>query len=76
MHLLTERSPRNVRESAGFLETGGMALTGYLLREGVLMEAPVHLGFVSTQHTDELVDQVVDAHTRALGRMRKDGILP
>ena len=64
-----------MRESAGFLETGGMALTGYLLRERVLMEAPVHLGFVSTQHTDDLVDQVIDAHVRALRRMKADGLL-
>jgi glutamate-1-semialdehyde 2,1-aminomutase len=75
LHLLTETVPTNVRESAGFAETGGMALTGYLLRERVLMEAPVHLGFVCTKHTDELVDDVIEAHVRALHRMKSDGVL-
>ena len=74
LHLGAPTAPRNVRDSLGFHEPAGHALAGYLLREGVLMEVPVYLGFVSTRHTEALVDEVVDAHRRALARMRADGL--
>ncbi len=70
-------SPRSVRESHAFGDDAndhGMVMTGYLLREGVLMEAPGHLAFVGTTHTEELVDEVIEAHRRALAKMKSDGI--
>lgn len=75
VHLKTAVEPKNVRESQGSSEPGGIALTGYLLREGVLMEAPCHLGFVSTAHTPELVDEAIAAHRAALVKMKRDGIV-
>jgi glutamate-1-semialdehyde aminotransferase len=66
--------PRNVRQSLGFQEPAGQVLAGYLLREGVLMEVPVYLGFLSTRHTEQLVDDVLEAHRRAFARMRADGL--
>ncbi len=70
-------APRSVRESYAFGDDAndyGQVLTGYLLREGVLMEAPGHLSFVGTTHTEELVDEVIDAYRRAIARMTADGI--
>jgi glutamate-1-semialdehyde 2,1-aminomutase len=75
VHLKTDVEPRTVRESCGPGELGGIALTGYLLREGVLMEAPCYLGFVSTVHTAELVDEAIAAHRTALTKMKQDGIV-
>ncbi len=70
-------APRNVRESRAFGEgadDSGTVLTGYMLREGVLMEAPGHLCFLSTSHTEHLVDEVLAAYRRAFVKMVEDGI--
>jgi glutamate-1-semialdehyde 2,1-aminomutase len=74
LHLGTTQHPTTVRESEGFAETGGLALAGYLLREGVLQSAPVHNGYLSAVHTDEDVDVVVEAHRKALRAMVDDGL--
>ena len=75
LHLGTSVFPTSVRESEGFLETGGLALAAYLLQEGVLQSAPVHNGFLSAVHTEEDVDAVIEAHRRSLRRMVTDGLL-
>lgn len=70
-------TPRNVRESNAFgvgSDDSGSVLTGYMLREGVLMEAPGHLCFVGTAHNEQLVDEVLDAYGRAFTKMMVDGI--
>jgi glutamate-1-semialdehyde aminotransferase len=46
-----------------------MQLGAELRQEGLFVHVPVHLGFVSTAHTDEHVEEIVDAHRRALARM-------
>jgi glutamate-1-semialdehyde 2,1-aminomutase len=48
--------------------------SSYLLAEGVLVSAPLHLGFVSTAHTDDDVDEVVAAHRRAFATMQREGL--
>ncbi|HEV7943393.1 MAG TPA: aminotransferase class III-fold pyridoxal phosphate-dependent enzyme [Solirubrobacteraceae bacterium] len=76
LHLGVEGPLRSVRSPAPNGDpTGDRLLAGYLLGEGVLMAAPVHLGFLSTCHTEHLVDEVIDAHGRALAKMKADGIL-
>jgi len=86
LHFGVDAPPRSIRDS-NIRDSGdngrmrpawlvGQVLTGYLLREGVVMEAPSHLGFLSTAHTPEMADEIVAAHRRALVRMREDGVLP
>jgi glutamate-1-semialdehyde 2,1-aminomutase len=48
--------------------------SSYLLTEGVLVSAPLHLGFLSTAHTEQDVDRVVEAHRRAFSAMLSEGI--
>jgi glutamate-1-semialdehyde 2,1-aminomutase len=66
-------APRSRREER--LDNADVAkvMPSYLLREGILMPAPMHLGFVSTAHSESDVDEVVEAHTRALTAMKADG---
>lgn len=75
LHLGSDVPPRSVREEQLPGDDSGRLLAGYLLREGVLMAAPVHLGFVSTSHTEQIVDDVLDAHRRAFAKMKADGLL-
>lgn len=37
--------------------------------EGVLVHTPMHIGFLSTAHTEDDVAEIVDAHRRALARI-------
>lgn len=73
-HFLS-REPHSVRDLGGRDQLKGQLLHHYLLQEGVAMSAPVHLSFLSCAHTSEDVDNVIDAHRRALGRMVRDGIV-
>lgn len=65
--------PTNVRDLQSANVQAGRLLAMQLLLEGVLMSSPVHLGFLSTVHTDDDVDRVVEAHRRALERMKALG---
>lgn len=75
VHLETDVAPRDVRGSAGFINTAAYPLTGYLLREGVLMQAPIHQGFLSAAHTTEDIEAVIAAHTASFSAMKEDGVL-
>jgi len=64
--------PRSVRDLAHDNQEASRLLAAYLLLDGVLMSSPVHLGFLSTAHSDEDVDMVITAHGRALKRMKDE----
>lgn len=51
----------------------GSRLSTELYREGVLTSTPMHLAFMSTAHTEDDVDEIVEAHRRALTRMLAEG---
>jgi glutamate-1-semialdehyde 2,1-aminomutase len=67
--------PESVRDR----DTGGtpiaLLLAARLAEERVLMSAPVHLGFLSTAHSDEDVSRALEAHRRALEGLREEGVL-
>ncbi len=46
----------------------------HLLERGVVVPG-IHLGFMSTAHTDEEVDRIVDAMKESLKEVRKQGML-
>ena len=69
----TPREPHNIREVRGDYEALGRLLSAYLLLEGVLVSSPMHLGFVSTAHTEEDVDFALVAHAKAFQRMQREG---
>lgn len=75
LHLGSSVRPRSVRDQPAGDCVAGRLLAGRLLGEGVLMAAPVHLGFLSTSHTERLVDEVIAAHGRAFAKMKADGLL-
>ncbi len=75
LHLETDEPPRSVRGSAGFINTAAYPLTGYLVREGVLMQAPIHQGFLSAAHTKEDVEAVIEAHRASFAAMKEDGVV-
>jgi glutamate-1-semialdehyde 2,1-aminomutase len=75
LHLETDTPPTSVRGSAGFVNTAAYPLTGYLSREGVLMQAPIHQGFLSAAHTPEDIDAVIAAHATAFAAMKQDGVV-
>ncbi len=65
--------PGSVRDKLADNHVASRLLAAYLLLEGVLMSAPVHLSFLCTEHTEADVDAVIDAHRAALARMRREG---
>jgi glutamate-1-semialdehyde 2,1-aminomutase len=67
--------PRNIRDQAQANAAASRLLAVYLLLEGVLVSAPMHLAFLSTAHTDEDVEMVLEAHRRALTRLKEEGWL-
>jgi glutamate-1-semialdehyde 2,1-aminomutase len=68
-----EQAPTSIRDLTEANRWAARVMPAYLLFEGVLIAAPYHLGFLSTEHTDEDIDEVLDAHRRALSRMKEDG---
>jgi glutamate-1-semialdehyde 2,1-aminomutase len=72
IHFTPER-PTSIRDQVRMQKEATTVLSGYLLQQGVFMMAPVHLGFVSTAHTKEEVDFVVEAHVQALSAMKSEG---
>jgi glutamate-1-semialdehyde 2,1-aminomutase len=69
------QKPRSIRDLAEADERASRVLAAYLLLEGVLVSAPMHLAFLSTEHTESDVEAVLDAHRRVLARMRDEGWL-
>jgi glutamate-1-semialdehyde 2,1-aminomutase len=69
----TDEEPHSVRGQVDAHPTAARLLSAYLLLEGVLMTNPAHLGFLSTRHTEEDVDHVIDAHQRVFVRMKEEG---
>jgi glutamate-1-semialdehyde 2,1-aminomutase len=67
------QSPLSIRDLVDANRWAARALPAYLLMEGVLVSAPYHLCFLSTEHTEVDVDEALDAHRRALRRMQGDG---
>ena len=49
------------------------ALSGLLIREGVFVSAPAHLGFLGAAHAEEDVDRIVAAHETAVLELRDRG---
>jgi len=64
--------PSSMREQSTANATAGRLLATYLLLEGVLVSAPMHLAFLSTAHTDDDVDTILQAHRRALLRLKAE----
>jgi glutamate-1-semialdehyde 2,1-aminomutase len=69
----TPQEPHNIREVRSDYEALGRLLSAYLLLDGVLVSSPMHLGFVSTAHTDQDVDVAIEAHAKAFQRMKREG---
>jgi glutamate-1-semialdehyde 2,1-aminomutase len=73
--LFMDTSPKNMRDQSVANATAGRLLAAYLLLEGILLSAPMHLAFLSTAHTDQDVDLILEAHRRALMRLKAEGWL-
>ena len=71
----TEEPPATFRGVAASDELAGKLLSIYLLLGSVLVTSPSHLNFVSTVHTEEEVDAVVEVYRRALERLQREGVL-
>lgn len=67
--------PESVRDRHEGGRELALLLAARLAEQGVLMSAPVHLGFLSTAHSDEDVSSALDAHRRALDGLREEGAL-
>jgi glutamate-1-semialdehyde 2,1-aminomutase len=72
---LGSKLPRSIRDKNPDVLPGRL-LHHFLLQEGVLMSAPVHLGFLSCVHTVDDVNKVIEGHRSALRRMTDEGALP
>ena len=71
----TLQNPSSIRDMKGANHAASQLLAAYLLLDGVLMSSPVHLGFLSTAHTNADVDMVIGSHRRAFERMITEGVL-
>jgi hypothetical protein len=49
-------------------------LAALLMREGVFVSAPVHLGFIAA-HTEADIDVIINAHITALREMKERGFI-
>ena len=65
-------TPRDLRGLDNLIKGG--ALGNYMRYHGVYMP-DLHLVFMSTAHTDEDADRIIDAFNTSLVEMREDGIL-
>jgi glutamate-1-semialdehyde 2,1-aminomutase len=75
LHLGCSAPPANVREKSEAGRLASSVLAGYLNREGVHIMAPVHQAFLCTEHTEDDVDRVIEAHVVALSRMKEERLL-
>jgi glutamate-1-semialdehyde 2,1-aminomutase len=79
-HAVSEK-PASIRDiGAGLLfdedrQHAARALSALLLREGVLVSAPMHLGFISAAHSEDDIDQMIAAHRVALAEMKERGFI-
>jgi len=71
----TDVKPTSMRGVAAGNQLAAMLFSSYLILEGVLMTAPPHLNFVSTAHTDDDVDQIIEAHRTAVKRLQDMRVL-
>lgn len=71
----TSSEPHNLRDQAANNVTASRLLAAYLLLEGVLVSSPMHLAFLSTEHTAADVDFLLQAHRSALQRIKSEGWL-
>ncbi len=62
-----------MRDQATANSTAGRLLATYLMLQKVLVSAPMHLAFLSTAHTDQDIDLIIDAHRQALARLKSEG---
>jgi glutamate-1-semialdehyde 2,1-aminomutase len=67
--------PASIRDLVHCNQAAGSLLSTCLLEHGVLMTAPAHLNFLSTAHTEEDVDRVVEAHHEVLKLLQSEGCL-
>ncbi len=70
-----DREPASMRDLLDSNQVAGKLLSTCLLEHGVLMTAPAHLNFLSTAHTEEDVDQVVEAHRDVMKMLQSEGCL-
>ena len=73
-HFVRE-APKNRREQEGKNTPAAKTFGAYLRDEGVFLTSPPHLGFVSTAHSVEDVDFVIEAHRRAMERTKHEGFI-
>jgi len=75
-HGLSEKpaSLRGLNFGSGKVDAA-KALGALLLREGVFVSAPPHLGYLSAAHTEEDIDHIISAHRTALSELRERGFL-
>lgn len=71
----TGAQPTCIRDVAASDQLAARLYSSYLILEGVLMTSPPHLNFLSTAHTEEDVNRVIDAHKAVLARLQGIGVL-
>lgn len=69
---LTPNRPENVREAVGGNQLASQLLRIYLELDGVVARG---LTFLSTAHSNDDVDRVVESHEKALTRLQDEGVL-
>lgn len=74
-HFSVTKPPRSRREQQTPTPVAARVFGGYLRDEGVFLSSPVHLAFLSTAHTSEDVDFVINAHRRAIERMKAEELV-
>ena len=72
LHFTAEK-PTSIRTKQQINKEAAAALSGYLLKEGVFVSAPMHLGFLSAAHTKDDVDHIVSAHIKVLATLKTNG---
>jgi glutamate-1-semialdehyde 2,1-aminomutase len=71
-----DREPTSMRDLLDSNQAAATLVSACLLQHGVLMTGPPHLNFLSTAHTEDDVDQIVDAHREVMKRLQSEGCLP
>jgi glutamate-1-semialdehyde 2,1-aminomutase len=70
----TDKEIRSARDLIHENMEAAKAFYPYLLLEGVFVPN-VHMGFISTAHTEEDIDRIIVAHCKALKKVREAGLL-
>ena len=66
------KSPRDLRGLDNLMK--GEVLGNYMRYHGVYMP-DLHTVFISSEHTDEDADKIIDAFKTSLSEMKEDGLL-